>query len=182
MNNFEIILIAVSLASDAFAVALSKGFSVNRLKISYISKVGIFFGVFQGLMPILGFILSLNIGKYLIRYNYLIGFLVLFIIGLSGFLDKKEEENDKFDILTMLVLAISTSLDAFSIGVTASLMIDSIYYPAAIIALITFVLSIIGIILGHILKDKIKIPAKKIGGIILMLLGIKMLIKYIHLF
>ena len=64
MNNFEIILIAVSLASDAFAVALSKGFSVNRLKISYISKVGIFFGVFQGLMPILGFILSLNIGKY----------------------------------------------------------------------------------------------------------------------
>ncbi len=182
MNNFEIILIALSLASDAFAVSVSKGLSINKLKISYIAKVGVFFGLFQSIMPILGFYLSLNIGKYLIRYNHLIGFIILFIIGLSSFLDKKEEGDDRFDLITMTILAISTSIDAFTIGVTASLMVTDIYFPSLIIGIITLLLSSLGIILGNKLKDKIKIPAKKIGGIILILIGLNMLIEYLHLF
>lgn len=179
MNRIEVLLIAVSLSCDAFAVALSKGLSTNKIKIKHIFIVGVYFGLFQALMPIIGYYLSKNIGVYLVRYSHLIGFIILSILGIIMLIEKGEEGNDLYTFKVMLPLAIGTSIDALAIGVTFSLIIDSIFVPSLLIGLITFTLSSLGVYLGYKIKNSINIPAKRIGGIILIMLGINMLIEYL---
>ena len=179
MNSVEILLIAISLSCDAFAVALSKGLSANKLTIKKVLIVGIYFGLFQALMPIIGYNLSKNLGVYLIRYSHLIGFIILSLIGFIMFTEKGEEGNDLYTLKIMLPLAIGTSIDALAVGVTFSLILETIYKSAILIGLITFILSGVGVIVGYKIKSNINIPAKKIGGIILLLLGLKMLMEFI---
>lgn len=179
MSSVEILLIAISLSCDAFAVSLSKGLSTNKITIKKILTVGLYFGLFQALMPIFGYLLSKNLGAYLIRYSHLIGFIILSLIGFLMFTEKGEEGNDLYTPSIMLPLAVGTSIDALAVGVTFSLILDTIYESAALIGITTFTLSGLGVIIGYKIKSSTNIPAKKIGGIILLLLGLKMLIEYI---
>ncbi|MCH5166353.1 MAG: manganese efflux pump [Erysipelotrichales bacterium] len=179
MSSIEVFLIAISLSCDAFAVSLSKGLSTSKVYLKNILIVGIYFGLFQALMPIIGYYLSKNLGVYLVRYSHLIGFIILTIIGISMIIEKDEEENDLYTPKIMLPLAIGTSIDALAVGVTFSLVLDSIFHSSILIGITTFILSSVGVILGDKIKNSINIPAKKIGGIILLLLGLNMLFEYL---
>lgn len=175
MNMIEIILIAVSLSTDAFAVAVSKGLSVKKLANKNILIVGLYFGVFQALMPYIGFHIAFIFGKYLIRYSHLFAFIILTILGISFILDKDSGEDDDFSITKMLPLAIGTSIDALTVGITFTLMEIDIVSSITIIGIITFVTSCLGVIIGFRLKREFLFKPQKLGGIILILLGIKML-------
>lgn len=179
MNILEIILIAVSLASDAFAVAISKGLSVRKLSSKNILIVGLYFGIFQALMPYIGFHIASLFGKYLIRYSHLLAFIILTILGISFIIDEETKEDDDFRIRKMLPLAIGTSIDALTVGITFTLMEINIISAITIIGIITFITSCLGIMIGFWLKRDFIFKPQKIGGIILILIGIKMLIEAI---
>lgn len=179
MTKFEIVLIAISLATDAFAVSLSKGFTLKKLNIKAMLIVGLYFGTFQAGMPLIGYHVAKNIGVYLIRFSHIISFIILFLIGLNMFFERDEEENALFDFKTMIPLAIGTSIDALAVGVTFSLVLDNILKTSLFIGIITFMLSCVGVFLGNKIKNKINIPAKKAGGLVLIILGIKMLLEQI---
>lgn len=177
MNIIEIILIAVSLASDAFAVAISKGLSVKKLVGKNILIVGLYFGIFQALMPFIGYHVASIFGKYLVRYSHLLAFIILTILGISFILDKDSEEDDDFSAKKMLPLAIGTSIDALAVGITFTIMELNILTSIMIIGLITFITSILGVILGFYLKKEFKFKPQRVGGVILILIGIKMLLE-----
>lgn len=179
MNAFEIILIGISLASDAFAVAFSKGMTIKNIKIYHALKIGMYFGLFQAIMPYIGHLLSNNLSIYLVRYSHLIGFIILFIIGINMYKENLEMQNDLIDIKTMIPLSIGTSIDALAVGLTLTFMVDNIIGPCITIGLITFFLSSLGVIFANKIKDKINTSPQKFGGSLLILLSIKMLIEFL---
>ncbi len=179
MNILEIILIAVSLSTDAFAVALSKGLSVKKLAKKHILIVGLYFGLFQALMPFIGYNVASIFGKYLIRYSHFFSFIILTILGISFILDSDSQGDDDFSIKKMLPLAIGTSIDALTVGITFTLMDINILESITIIGLITFITSCLGVILGFHLKKEFKFKPQKAGGVILIIIGIKMLLEVI---
>lgn len=179
MNILEIILIAVSLSTDAFAVAVSKGLSVKQLVSKNVLTVGLYFGIFQALMPYIGFHIASIVGKYLIRYSHLLAFIILTILGISFILDRDSSEDDDFSIKKMLPLAIGTSIDALTVGITFTLMEIDIISSITIIGIITFITSCLGVIIGFRLKKEFVFKPQKLGGIILILIGIKMLLEVI---
>lgn len=181
MNLFEILLIGVSLSCDAFAVAFSKGISIKNIKIYHAIKIGLFFGTFQMFMPIIGYLLSNSLSIYLVRFSHLIGFIILFIIGLNMYKSNTEEQNDLLDIVTMIPLSIGTSIDALAVGLTLPFMVESVYLPCMIIGLTTFTLSAIAVLFANKIKDKVNASPQKFGGLILIFLSIKMLIEFISL-
>ncbi len=185
MKFIELLLIAVGLAMDAFAVSITTGFTEKKLKKRGIFKIAIFFGLFQGMMPLLGWSLGIKFIEYLSKYDHWIAFGLLSIIGgkmvYEGFqiekceLDKKCMSNKK-----LIVLSIATSIDAFAVGLTFSVLKVSIIYPAIIIGVVTFVLSLIGVYIGKKMGGLIEKKMEIIGGIILIAIGLKILIE--HLF
>lgn len=177
MNTLEIILIAVSLSSDAFAVAISKGLSVKKLSNKNILIVGLYFGIFQALMPYIGFHIASIFGKYLIRYSHILAFIILTLLGISFIMDGDPKEDDDFRIKKMLPLAIGTSIDALTVGITFTLMEINIISSIAIIGIITFITSCLGVIIGFHIKRGFIFKPQKLGGIILILIGIKMLLE-----
>jgi putative Mn2+ efflux pump MntP len=185
MRLFEIILIAVGLSMDAFAVSITLGLSVKEPKAREIIIPGVFFGFFQALMPIIGYFAGTYFAGKIQEFDHWIAFVLLGIIGgkmIKESLSKKEEENnaDYFQFMKMLVLAIATSIDALAIGVTFAFFNINIFKAAIIIGSITFFLSMIGVKIGNIFGAKFKSKAEFIGGAVLVLLGIKIVIE--HLF
>ena len=166
MGILEIILIALSLSADAWSVATCKGISSSTKTFKNAIKISIIFGTFQMLMPLLGFYLGNS-------------FFILFIIGLRMIIDSKNKEilNSKIDIKELIILGIATSIDAFAVGLTFSLEQISIIIPILIIGLITFILSLLGYLLGNKIGLKLKDKAMLIAGIILIILSIKYLLK-----
>jgi putative Mn2+ efflux pump MntP len=185
MRLFEIILIAVGLSMDAFAVSITLGLSVKEPRIKEIIIPGVFFGFFQALMPIIGYFAGTYFAGKIQEFDHWIAFVLLGIIGgkmIKESLSKKEEETneDYFQFMKMLVLAIATSIDALAIGVTFAFFNINIFKAAIIIGSITFFLSMIGVKIGNIFGVKFKSKAEFIGGAVLVLLGIKIVIE--HLF
>jgi putative Mn2+ efflux pump MntP len=185
MKLFEIILIAVGLSMDAFAVSITLGLSVKKPKAKEIIIPGVFFGFFQALMPIIGYFAGTYFAGKIQEFDHWIAFVLLGIIGgkmIKESLSKKEEETneDYFQFMKMLVLAIATSIDALAIGVTFAFFNINIFKAAIIIGSITFFLSMIGVKIGNIFGAKFKSKAEFIGGAVLVLLGIKIVIE--HLF
>lgn len=181
MSIFEIILIGVSLSCDAFAVAFSKGMSIKNIKIYHALIVGVYFGLFQAFMPYIGYLLSSSLSIYLVRYSHLIGFIILFIIGVNMFKESTDEQDDNLSIKAMIPLAIGTSIDALAVGLTFSFMVSSIITSCITIGIITFSLSTLGVLFANKIKDKINAYPQKFGGLILILLSLKMLIEFINL-
>lgn len=183
MSFTDLTLIALGLAMDAFAVSIGKGLSMKKLQYKNAIITGLYFGIFQGLMPLIGYLLGKNFENLITSIDHWIAFILLSIIGINMIREtiKNEEENinDKFDIKTMLPLAIATSIDALAIGVTFAFLKINIFTSILLIGIITFVTSSIGVIIGKKFGDKFEKSAQIIGGIILIVIGVKILLEHI---
>ena len=181
MGFIELLLIAVSMSMDAFAVSICKGLSVRRVEKKHVLSVGLWFGGFQGLMPVIGFALTALFAGYIEAVSSYIAFVLLVFIGgnmISEALCKEEEEvDDSFAFRTMLTLAIATSIDALAVGVTLRLQGADILLAAPMIAVTTGVLSPIGLKVGNVFGARYKSKAELAGGVVLVALGIKFLLE-----
>lgn len=185
MTFYSIVFIAFGLAMDAFAVSVSNGVAVNNFRIHQKIKMSLWFGIFQSLMPLLGFFLGSAVVKYVAAFDHWIAFICLSLIGLNMIAEarKKEEENKQGVQLStkmLLLQAIATSIDAFIIGITFSVLKIQIFTPVLIIGAVCFMLSLIGAFLGEKLGGIFKEKAEILGGVILIIIGLKTLIE--HLF
>ena len=183
MNFIELFLLAVGLSMDAFAVSVCKGLSVKELKLKHALLAGMYFGGFQGLMPVIGYFAGSYFSDLISSYDHWIVFILLALIGgnmIKESLNKEEENlNDSFSFKTMLLLAIATSIDALAVGVSFAFLQVNILVAASFIAVTTFVLSAIGIKIGNIFGSKYKSKAELAGGVILILIGLKILLEHL---
>ena len=181
-NIISIFLIAIALAMDAFSVSMTKGFTQKHLSKSQILFYGIFFGGFQALMPILGYFCGNVISSIVESLASVIGFILLLAIGLNMIRESlsgdDEEITDNFSFKEVTLLAIATSIDAFAVGITLALLNDPILISALIIGIVAFLFSIVGVFLGRKLGDYIGDKFQIIGGVILILIGIKILLGF----
>lgn len=179
MSVLEIILISITLSLDAFSVSISKGMNINNNKIMYYLIISLCFGIFQAIMPYLGYTFSNSILKNINNIDHWIIFIILTILGIEMINEKENNNlNNSIKIKEILFLSIATSLDALTIGITFSLLQINIIKPIIIIGIITFINSYIGCYIGN--KCKINNnKSKKIGGIILIIIGIKILLEHI---
>jgi putative Mn2+ efflux pump MntP len=183
MKLLDIVLIAVGLSMDAFAVSIVLGLSVEKPKIREMLIPGIFFGGFQALMPIAGYFAGFYFANKINAFEHWIAFILLGIIGgnmIRESLSKKQEEHNEysFQFVKMLGLAIATSIDAFAIGVTFAFFKINIFKAAVIIGSITFFLSMAGVKIGNIFGTRFKSKAEFAGGVVLVLLGIKIVVEH----
>lgn len=184
MSFLEILLISVSLAADAFAVSICKGLSLKKIDIKNAIKIGIWFGVFQALMPTIGFFLGEASQHIITSVDHWIAFILLAIIGGKMIFESfshGDEANSDLSFKTMLVLSIATSIDALVVGIAYVCAYGSknaaITFP--MIGIITFMLSVIGVYVGNKFGSKYKNVAEFTGGLILGLLGVEVLLEHL---
>ena len=185
MGLITIIIIAVGLAMDAFAVSIVSGSACKQLKVKHAFRTALFFGGFQALMPLIGALAGLSLKEYIANYDHWMAFGLLSAVGgkmvYESFKIKPAKENfDPSNIFILLVLSVATSIDALVVGITLPLLRVSIAPAVVIIGLVTFVLSYLGVFIGkksgHFFESKIE----ALGGLVLIALGLKILIE--HLF
>ena len=184
MGLVEIILIAISLAMDAFAVSICKGLSMKKMDWKKAIIIALYFGLFQGGMPLIGYILGVGFEESIKFIDHWIAFGLLAFIGgnmIKEALSKNEDDevDDKVDFKTMIVLAIATSIDALAVGVTFAFLNVNIILAVSLIAIITFIISCIGVKLGNVFGDKYEKKAELAGGIVLILIGLKILLEHL---
>jgi len=179
----EIFLIAIGLAMDAFAVSISSAILIQHMRLRHALRIAVFFGVFQGIMPLIGW-LGISLFKDSIEsFDHWIAFALLALIGGKMIKDSFNQECDSFDPLDvhiLFLLAIATSVDALAVGVTFSLLDSNIYTSALLIGVITFFISLTGTLIGDRLGTRIGKKAEVFGGVTLILIGGKILLE--HLF
>lgn len=182
MNIIDILVIGVGLSMDAFAVSICKGLAMKKMDVKKALVCSLYFGVFQALMPLIGFLLGSGFKNVVSSIDHWIAFVLLGIIGINMIKEAKSCDvvNDSMDVKTMLTLAVATSIDALAIGVTFAFLKVSIIPAVSIIGLITFVCCFIGVKLGNVFGEKLKSKAEIMGGVMLILIGTKILIE--HLF
>ena len=191
---FELFLIGVGLSMDAFAVSVCKGLGMTKLNRKQAVTIGIYFGGFQALMPLVGYFLGVQFANYIENFDHWIAFILLVIIGgkmVIEALTEKEEETEvekdkKLSHKEMLLLAIATSIDALAVGVSVALAYTknsyfSIWGAVGLIGVTTFALSVFGVWVGNIFGSKYKKRAEVTGGIILILIGSKVLFEHLGL-
>lgn len=179
MTLFDLILIAISLSMDAFAVSICKGLSVQKVSFRHALICGVWFGGFQALMPALGYFLGDRFSTLLTRFGPWVAFILLAIIGANMVKESFGEDeslDDDYSPKAMLPLAVATSIDAFAVGVGFAAVQVQILPAVALIGCITYVLSGIGVKVGAIFGDKYRAPAERLGGIVLILIGLKTLL------
>ena len=182
MDFLSVLLIGIGLSMDAFAVSLCKGLALKSPSVKSIVVVGLWFGAFQMIMPIIGYYLGSSFYSLISDYDHWIAFILLAVIGLNmireSFSDEEEGIDASLGIGTMLMLAIATSIDALAVGISLAMTGDSIFASASIIGLTTFVLSAIAVKLGSKFGDRFGSKAELLGGIILILIGLKILLEH----
>ena len=181
MGIIELFILAVGLSMDAFAVSVCKGLSLGKIKIKHMCIAGLWFGGFQALMPLIGYLLGSNFSELVAKYDHWIAFVLLALIGGNMIKEALGKEEDNMDnsmgFKAMLLLAIATSIDALAVGATFAFLDVSIVPAISFIGVVTFVLSAIGVKAGSLFGYKYKSKAELCGGIILILLGIKILLE-----
>lgn len=187
MGIIDFILLGIGLAMDAFAVSICKGLGMTKINKGQLIIIASFFGGFQAIMPLIGYLLGNIFAKYVMQFSHWIAFVLLAFIGIKMIIDAIKERNEKdveeekdkpISFKEITLLAIATSIDAFAVGVTFSFYEDiNIAIAIAVIGVITFVISAIGVLIGNIFGSRYRFVATLIGGIILVLLGIKILIE-----
>ncbi len=180
MGLIEIILSGIALAMDAFAVSICKGLTLKKMEISKALICGIYFGVFQALMPLIGYFIGKSFITFIESFDHWIAFAILAIIGINMIRESfsKEEVDPNFSAKAMLILALATSIDALTMGLSFS-MVDlrvNIFVAVTIIGVITFVLSGLGVFIGNIFGSRFNKVAQIIGGVCLVLIGVKVLL------
>lgn len=194
MTYLDLIITAIALSMDAFAVAVCKGLETGRVKIKHSLITGAWFGGFQGLMPLIGYLVGSLFAVYVTAVDHWIAFALLGILGFNmlkeAIFDKGEDEceckegKNEFAFSVMLTMAIATSIDALAVGINYAFMLLSatqIIFAVSAIGVITFILSGIGVKVGAVFGAKFKKPAEIAGGIILIGMGIKILIEHLFL-
>lgn len=183
MGILGIFLIGVGLAMDAFAVSICKGLSMKKLNYKKMIIIALYFGLFQGLMPLIGYLLGTSFQSIIESVDHWIAFILLSLIGANmireTFSEEEDNINDKVDFKTMILLAIATSIDALVVGVTFAFLKVNLILSVLIIGVVTFILSLIGVFIGNKFGNKHEKVASIIGGIILLLMGIKILIEHL---
>lgn len=183
MSLWELFIIAVGLSMDAFAVSICKGLSVKELRPKHAVIAGLYFGGFQFAMPLVGYFLGVQFKQFIISIDHWIAFVLLSFIGANmireAFSKDDEEFNDKFNVKTMIPLAIATSIDALAVGVTFACLDVSIMPAVSFIGVTTFILSAVGIKIGNVFGARYKSKAELAGGVVLVLMGIKILIEHL---
>ena len=183
MSLWELFIIAVGLSMDACAVSICKGLSVKKVTLGHAAICGGYFGAFQALMPVIGFVLGVQFQNLIAGIDHWIALILLGLIGanmireaLSG---EEEEVNCSFCFRAMLPLAIATSIDALAVGVTFAVMDigSKIVFAVIFIGVVTFLLSAIGVKIGNLFGTKFKSKAELFGGIVLVLMGLKIFLE-----
>lgn len=185
MGIVELLILAVGLSMDALAVSICKGLSIRHLRLRHALIVGVWFGAFQALMPTVGYLLGSAFAQLVQAVDHWIAFLLLLIIGgnmireaLSG---EEEDVNPSLAPLGMLMLALATSIDALAVGVTFAFLKVSLPLAVGLIGVCTFAISALGVKVGNVFGTRFKSKAECFGGIVLVLLGIKILVEHLGL-
>lgn len=185
MGFLDLFLIAVALSMDAFAVSICKGLSVSRLQPKHSLIAGAYFGGFQALMPVIGFLLGYKFEKFIVSVDHWIAFVLLAVIGanmIKEALGKDEDEaDDSFGFKAMLPMAVATSIDALAVGITFAFLNVNIISAAILIGITTFVLSAAGVVVGNVFGMKYKSKAEFLGGVVLILIGLKILLEHLEI-
>ncbi len=180
MSLFDLIMIGISLSMDAFAVSICKGLSVRKVQLSHALICGAWFGVFQAIMPSFGYFLGSRFEHLFNSVGPWVAFILLAVIGVNmvreSFGGDETVDND-FSAKAMLPLAVATSIDAFAVGVGFAAMEANIVVAALLIGCTTFTLSAIGVKVGAVFGDKYRAVSERIGGLVLILIGLKTLIQ-----
>ncbi len=187
MGFVELFLIGVGLSMDAFAVAICKGLNMRgKINFKHAGIIALFFGGFQAIMPLIGYFLGIGFEKYITRIDHWIAFILLCFIGgkmiveaIKEWNEVDKQEEDRLDIKELFVLAVATSIDALAVGITFAFLNVNIWSAISIIGATTFVLSIIGVVIGNKFGSKYKSKAELVGGIILVLIGAKILLEHL---
>lgn len=187
MGIIEIIILSISLAMDALAVSVCKGLSMKKIDWKKSIIIGLYFGIFQAGMPVIGYFLGSIFENSITSIDHWIAFILLAAIGgnmIREALKGKDESdsNDKVDFKTMIILAIATSIDALAVGITFAFLNVNLPIAVSNIGLITFSLSIVGVKMGNKFGDKYESKAEIAGGVILVLLGLKILLEHLGIF
>ena len=186
MRLWELFLIAVGLSMDAFAVSVCKGLSAGRAKAGDCLTAGAWFGGFQGLMPLVGYLLGVRLESFITQIDHWIAFVLLGIIGLQMVRESRDcsdcgEMDASFSPKAMLPLAVATSIDALAVGVTFAFLRVSILPAVSFIAVVTFLLSALGVKAGSVFGLRYKSRAELAGGLVLILMGVKILLEHLGL-
>lgn len=182
MGILELVIVAVGLSMDAFAVSICKGLAVCQIRKKHMAIVGLYFGGFQALMPLIGYLLGTRFQTLITEVDHWIAFGLLGIIGLNMILESRKESeqmNDSFSFKIMLPLAVATSIDALAVGITFAFLKVQILPAVLCIGITTFALSAAGLKLGNIFGSKYRSCAELLGGIALIIIGLKILLEHL---
>lgn len=185
MGLIELLLLAAALSMDAFAVAVCEGLKMQKLQYKRAALIAVFFGGFQGLMPVIGWLLGKQFERYIISIDHWIAFVLLAVIGgkmVFEALKKKDDSQEAqaaFSMKELLLLSIATSIDALAVGVTFAFLQTNIWGAASLIAVVTCLLSFGGVCIGHRFGAKYKSKAELAGGIVLICIGAKILLEHL---
>lgn len=184
MSFFEILLTALALSMDAFAVAMCKGLSMQKFRFRNALIVGLYFGVFQGLMPLIGYYLGVNFAENIKAFDHWIAFGLLAFLGIKMLHEAMEknaenEVDDALDVKTMFVLSVATSIDALAMGISFAVLHVEIFSAVVLIGVTTCILSGIGVKIGSLFGERFKKGAEIAGGIILICIGIKIVVEHL---
>lgn len=185
MKLWELFVVALGLAMDAGAVSICKGLSVEKVKPSHQIKVGLYFGGFQALMPLIGYLLGIQFQSFIEQIDHWIAFVLLALIGINMIREAMGEEEKldaSFDFKAMLPLAIATSIDALAVGVTFAFLKVQILPAICFIGAVTFVVSVLGLLIGNVFGSKYKSKAEMFGGFVLIFIGLKILLEHLGIF
>lgn len=180
MSCFELLIIAMGLSMDAFGVAVCKGLSVKKLRTFHSLTAGLYFGCFQALMPLIGYFLGMQFEEVITDFDHWIAFALLALIGVNmirGAMGNDEDADPLFSPSAMLPMALATSIDALAVGVTFALSELNVIYAVSVIGVTTFIFSALGVKIGNIFGAKYKAKAEILGGLALILIGIKILLE-----
>lgn len=183
MSFLELLLTAVALSMDAFAVSVGKGLSSPNASWREGLICGAYFGGFQALMPLAGYLLVSTFSGYIQRFDHWIAFILLALIGANMIREAFSKEEDSvsgsFSVKTMLLLAVATSIDALATGVTFQLTGTNIWMAISLVGCTTFLFSFLGVKVGSTFGAKYQSKAELIGGVILVLMGVKILLEHL---
>lgn len=184
MTFFELFLIGIGLSMDAFAVSICKGLSMQKIDKKYTLCIGLFFGGFQALMPLTGYLLGSQFSGYIERFDHWIAFVLLALIGFNMIKESREEEEEEkpyagVNFKELLILAVATSIDALAVGVSFAFLGVRIAPAVTLIGCTTFVLTLAGVWVGNLFGSRYKSRAELTGGIILILIGVKILLEHL---
>ncbi len=183
MSLIELLLTSVGLAMDAFAVSICKGLSMKKFNLKKGIEIGLYFGFFQGIMPLIGFSLGRSFESLMTSIDHWVVFILLSLIGFSMIIEsfsyEKEKISDSVDFKSMFSLSIATSIDSLAIGISLAFLKVNILFAVLIISLITFILSLIGAKIGYNFGNIFENKTQIIGGIMLILIGIRILFEHL---